>query len=61
MGELARPKMTVDEFLAWAEGREGRFELEDGEIVFMSPQKVGMRSSKCVLSMRLPPRFHEPV
>src|SRR5208337_2713521 len=41
MGELARPKMTVDEFLAWAEGREGRFELEDGEVVTMSPQQVG--------------------
>src|SRR5208337_1062180 len=41
MGELARPKMTVDEFLAWAEGREGRFELEDGEIISMSPQQVG--------------------
>ncbi len=31
MAELAIPKMTVDEFLAWSEGREGRFELEDGQ------------------------------
>jgi Uma2 family endonuclease len=33
--------MTVDEFLAWAEGRSGRFELEDGEVLAMSPQQVG--------------------
>lgn len=46
MAELARPKMTVDEFLAWSEGREGRFELEDGEIVSMSPQQVGHALTK---------------
>jgi hypothetical protein len=26
----AKRKMTVDEFLAWAEGREGRWELYNG-------------------------------
>jgi Uma2 family endonuclease len=41
MGALAKQKMTVDEFLAWAEGRPGRFELEDGEVLPMSPQQVG--------------------
>ncbi|MBI4723912.1 MAG: Uma2 family endonuclease [Rhodomicrobium sp.] len=41
MGALAKQKMTVDEFLAWAEGHEGRFELQDGEVVSMSPQQVG--------------------
>ena len=30
MGTLAPQKMTVDEFLAWAEEREGRWELYNG-------------------------------
>lgn len=34
------PKMTVDEFLAWAEGRPGRYELLDGEVFAMSPERV---------------------
>lgn len=46
MAELAKPKMTVDEFLAWSEGREGRFELEDGEVVSKSPQQVGHALTK---------------
>ncbi|HEY8566341.1 MAG TPA: Uma2 family endonuclease [Beijerinckiaceae bacterium] len=32
--------MTVDEFLAWAEERPGRYELCDGEVVAMSPEQV---------------------
>ncbi|MBI4723851.1 MAG: Uma2 family endonuclease, partial [Rhodomicrobium sp.] len=32
--------MTVDEFLAWAEGREGRWELADGVPVAMAPERV---------------------
>jgi Uma2 family endonuclease len=32
--------MTVDEFLAWAEGRPGRYELADGEVVAMSPERT---------------------
>jgi Uma2 family endonuclease len=30
---------TVDEFLSWAEGREGRWELHDGVPVMMSPER----------------------
>ncbi|MGA7328543.1 MAG: Uma2 family endonuclease [Rhodomicrobium sp.] len=41
MSALAKQKMTVDEFLAWAEGREGRYELIEGEVFAMSPQQVG--------------------
>ena len=33
--------MTVDEFLAWAEGQPGRFELVDGEVFAMSPERAG--------------------
>jgi Uma2 family endonuclease len=32
--------MTSDEFLAWAEGREGRWELHDGVPVMMSPERM---------------------
>lgn len=32
--------MSVDEFLVWAEGRPGRFELVDGDVVAMSPQRT---------------------
>ena len=35
-----KPKMTVNEFLAWAEDRPGRYELVDGEVVAMSPEQV---------------------
>ncbi len=39
MTEAAKNLMTVDEFLAWSEGREGRFELDSGEIVEKSPER----------------------
>jgi Uma2 family endonuclease len=32
--------MDVDAFLAWAEGREGRWELRDGRPVLMSPERA---------------------
>ena len=32
--------MTVDEFLPWAEGKEGRWELHDGVPVMMSPERL---------------------
>lgn len=35
-----KPRMNVDEFLAWAEDRPGRFELVDGEVFAMSPERV---------------------
>ncbi|HEY1454149.1 MAG TPA: Uma2 family endonuclease [Roseiarcus sp.] len=38
--------MTVDEFLLWAEGREGRWELHDGVPVMMSPERVVHNRSK---------------
>jgi Uma2 family endonuclease len=51
MSEPAERLLNVDEFLAWAEGREGKFELHDGRIVAkfgqdedkilaMSPERV---------------------
>ena len=40
----ALKQMTVDEFLSWAEGREGRWELHDGVPVMMSPERARSRS-----------------
>jgi Uma2 family endonuclease len=36
----AHKLMTSDEFLLWAEGREGRWELHDGVPVMMSPERM---------------------
>ena len=36
----ALKQMTVDEFLLWAEGKEGRWELHDGVPVMMAPEQL---------------------
>ena len=37
-------RMRVDEFLAWAMAQpEGRFELVDGTVVAMAPERLPMR------------------
>jgi Uma2 family endonuclease len=41
MNVLAKPRVNVDEFLDWAIGLPGRWELFDGEIIKMSPETVG--------------------
>jgi Uma2 family endonuclease len=40
MTALPQHKMTVDEYLAWAEGQEGRFELYAGTVYAMSPERA---------------------
>jgi Uma2 family endonuclease len=40
MSDAAANLMTVDEFLVWGEEREGRWELRDGVVVAMSPERV---------------------
>lgn len=40
MSTAARELMTVDEFLGWAEGREGRWELFDGRPIAMAPERA---------------------
>ena len=46
MSEPATKLMTVDEYLAWGEGREGRFELRDGAVVSMSPERLAHLETK---------------
>jgi Uma2 family endonuclease len=46
LSTAANPLMTVDEFLAWAEGRDGRWELHDGEFVAIAPQSLAHLDTK---------------
>ena len=40
-------RMTVDEFLLWSQQQDsGRYELERGQVVLMSPQNVGHAKTK---------------
>ena len=44
----ALKQMTIEEFLLWAEGPGGRWELHDGVPVMMSPERVAhTRDTKC--------------
>lgn len=38
--ETAPPRMTVEEYLIWAEDQDGRHELENGRIVAMAPERT---------------------
>jgi Uma2 family endonuclease len=46
MSALAEKRLNVDEFLAWADGREGKWELHDGVPVLMSPERVRHTGTK---------------
>ncbi len=35
-----KPRMTVDEFLVWAEDQPGRYELVDGAVFAMAPERA---------------------
>ena len=40
MSSPARNEMDVDAFLLWADGRDGRWELRDGQPVMMAPERA---------------------
>ena len=46
MSSPARNEMDVDAFLAWAEGRDGRWELRDGQPVMMAPERAAHALTK---------------
>lgn len=46
MSDLAEKRLTVDEFLIWAEGREGKWELHDSTPVAMSPERLSHSRTK---------------
>ena len=49
----APKRMTVDEYLAWAVGQPGRFELIDGVVRKMSPETSGHADAKHAALMAL--------
>jgi Uma2 family endonuclease len=46
MSAELKQTMNVEEFLPWAEGKEGRWELHDGVPVMMAPERVVHNRSK---------------
>lgn len=45
--------MTVDEYLAWAQGQPGRFELYAGVVYAMTPERAGHAAVKFAVQMAL--------
>jgi Uma2 family endonuclease len=46
MSIAAKERMSADEFLAWAEAQEGRWELHEGVAVRISPETIGHIETK---------------
>ena len=46
MPALARQRLTVEEFLVSAEERDGRWELQDGVLIAMAPERVSHLRAK---------------
>jgi Uma2 family endonuclease len=53
MNVILHHRMTVDEYLAWAQTRPGRYELVDGAVYEMSPETVGHAKTKAGLYVAL--------
>src|SRR5271165_6807356 len=53
MTALPKTRLTVDEYLAWAEQQPGRFELLDGAVVAISPEGAGHAEKKAAVHAAL--------
>jgi Uma2 family endonuclease len=53
MTTLPKQKMTVDEYLAWADGRPGRYELYAGIVYAMTPERAGHAKVKYAVQTAL--------
>ena len=53
MKQVPKIDMTVDEFLQWAEGQEGRYELYHGQVYAMSPERSGHAEAKFAVQVAL--------
>jgi Uma2 family endonuclease len=49
----SKEHMTVDEFLSWAEGRPGRYELFRGVIYAMTPERAAHAEMKLAVQLAL--------
>jgi Uma2 family endonuclease len=53
MTALPKQKMTVDEYLAWAQGQPGRYELYAGVVYAMTPERAGHATVKYAVQTAL--------
>jgi Uma2 family endonuclease len=53
MVALPKTRMNVDEYLAWAEGQPGRYELLDGTVYAMAPERAIHAKIKLAVHMAL--------
>jgi len=53
MTALPKHKMTVDEYLAWAQDQPGRFELYAGVVYAMTPERAGHARAKYAVQTAL--------
>lgn len=53
MNEIAPQRMTVDEYLVWATGRPGRYELVNGRPIRITPETTGHVSVKYLVLLAL--------
>ena len=53
MSVVPKLRMTVDEYLAWAVGQPGRYELVNGAVVGMSPENAGHAERKAAVHAAL--------
>jgi Uma2 family endonuclease len=53
MSALPQTRMTVDEFLVWAEGRPGRYELFRGSVYAMKPEPAAHAEVKFAVQIAL--------
>jgi Uma2 family endonuclease len=51
MSALTKTRLTVDEYLAWAEGRPGRYELYEGIVYAMTPERAVHAEIKLAIHM----------
>jgi Uma2 family endonuclease len=53
MEALTQTRMNVDEYLAWAEGRPGRYELYEGIVYAMAPERAVHAKIKLAIHLAL--------
>ena len=53
MNVVPQTRLTVDEYLAWAVGRPGRYELYRGKVYAMSPENAGHAEVKYAVQAAL--------
>ena len=59
MSAVPKTRMTVDDYLSWAEGRQGRYELIDGAVYAMSPERAIHAEVKAAIWATLAARIRQ--